>query len=122
MKTQGSGYILQITSANSIPGTLDFADYYGVRSAIERISEELAVELSFPGINVRIVETNSRLINIKPVADNSDEVVDRYNRSARLFRSSMRTICSVSENPEEASLAILALVEGNCNPPFTSST
>lgn len=80
------------------------------------------MELSLSGINIRIVETNSRLMTMKPVADNSGEVVDCYNRFARLFRSSMRTICSVPENPDEASLAILAMVEGNCNPPFTSPT
>lgn len=65
IRSQGSGYILQIPSANGRPGTLDFAQYYGVRSAIERVSEGLAVELSLSGINIRVVETNSRLINMK---------------------------------------------------------
>jgi NAD(P)-dependent dehydrogenase (short-subunit alcohol dehydrogenase family) len=122
MRTQGFGYILQITSANGIPGTLDFADYYGVRSAIERMSEELAVELSSSGITIRVLETNSRIMNMTAAPDDSDELVDCHNRSARRFRSSMRTIYSVPENSEEVSLAILALMEGNSNPPFTSAS
>lgn len=112
LRAQGFGHILQITTVNGRPGTPDLSGYYAAKSAIERISEAVASDAALSGITVGVVETDSLRADWTDVSRRSVEPVESYGRSARIFRSLMKTVYRIPGEPVKVARAILELTEG----------
>jgi NAD(P)-dependent dehydrogenase (short-subunit alcohol dehydrogenase family) len=117
LRAQGFGHILQITSVNGRPGTPDLSGYYAAKSAIERISEAVASDVALSGITVCVVETDSVRADWIGAPLSSVEKVESYGRSARIFRSLMKTVYRISGEPVKAAREILELTEGHIPAP-----
>ena len=111
LRAQGFGHILQITSVNGRPGTPDLSGYYAAKSAIERLSEAVASDVSSSGIKVCVVETDSLRGDWTDASCCATGPVASYGKSARIFRSTMKTAYRVSGGPVKVALAILELTE-----------
>jgi len=123
MRAQGFGDILQITSACDHIGTPDISGYGAVKSAIERLSEALALETRMLGINVSIVEVGSFNSDVAVSSQiREDSAAESFNKPAHILRTPLQTAYSVSGDIVGAALAILELTKGSFTSPPSSST
>ncbi|MBC5774841.1 SDR family NAD(P)-dependent oxidoreductase [Pontibacter sp. KCTC 32443] len=119
MRKQGSGRIIQMSSAAGFRSTAGFGVYNASKFALEGMSEALALEVAPLGIHVTIVEpgpfrTNFAGSSIKAAKQEMPE----YDASARVFKNNILGYAGQQEgDPQKAAQVILQVVNAE-NPPL----
>lgn len=117
LRAQGSGHILQLSSALGVYTLPSMGIYSASKFAVEGLSEALHLEMKSKGIHVTIVEPNgfatdfgSSIIPSKPVAAYD-------NVRAELYADPAMTESDVYGDPKATATAILKLVDA-AEPPL----
>jgi len=111
MRAQGFGSILQITSVCDHIGTPDISGYGAVKSAIERLSEALALETWMLGIDVWIVEVGSFNSDVAGSSQIPEDSAESFSKPAHIPRTLLQTCYGVPGDIVGAALAILELAK-----------
>jgi NAD(P)-dependent dehydrogenase (short-subunit alcohol dehydrogenase family) len=119
MRKQGSGRIIQMSSAAGFRATAGFGIYNASKFALEGMSEALALEVAPLGIKVTIVEpgpfrTNFAGSSIKAAKQEMPE----YEATARVFKNNILGYAGQQEgDPQKAAQVIMQVVNAE-NPPL----
>jgi NAD(P)-dependent dehydrogenase (short-subunit alcohol dehydrogenase family) len=119
MRKQGSGHIIQMSSAAGFRSTAGFGVYNASKFALEGMSEALALEVAPLGIKVIIVEPGPFRTNFagSSIKTASNEIPD-YDATARIFKNNILGYAGQQEgDPIKAAQVILQVVQSD-NPPL----
>jgi NAD(P)-dependent dehydrogenase (short-subunit alcohol dehydrogenase family) len=117
MRAQGSGHILQLSSAIGIYTFATVGMYSASKYAVEGLSEALAQEVKGFGINVTLVEPNGYATDFMSSSVQSESIPAYDNMKAALYAQPEFAADDAYGNPQATSEAILKLVDSP-NPPL----
>ncbi|MEO7046077.1 MAG: SDR family NAD(P)-dependent oxidoreductase [Ferruginibacter sp.] len=117
MRAQGSGHILQLSSALGIYSFATAGMYSASKFAVEGLSEALAQEVKSFGINVTIVEPNGYATDFTSSSVQSKTIAAYDNMKAALYANPEFAAADAYGDPKATSEAILKLVDAP-NPPL----
>ncbi|HEY4651857.1 MAG TPA: oxidoreductase [Pontibacter sp.] len=119
MRQQGSGHIVQMSSAAGFRSTQGFGVYNASKFALEGMSEALALEVKPLGIHVTIVEPGPFRTNFAGSSIKSAKLeMPEYEQTARVFKNTIQGYAGQQEgDPEKAAQVILQVVDA-ANPPL----
>ena len=116
MRAQGSGHILQLSSALGLVTAPVLGIYNASKFAVEGLSETLASEVKGFGINVTIVEPNGFATDWAGDSAKHSEAIAAYDGVKEAFKASMSDPDAFGD-PNATADAILKLVDAE-NPPL----
>ena len=117
LRAQGSGHILQLSSALGIYTFATLGIYSASKSAVEGLSEALSLEVKGLGINVTIVEPNGFATDFGASATQSTPIAAYDHMKAELYADPNMTAGDAYGDPKATAEAILKLVDSP-NPPL----
>jgi NAD(P)-dependent dehydrogenase (short-subunit alcohol dehydrogenase family) len=117
MRAQGSGHIVQISSALGIYSFPTVGLYCASKFAIEGLSEALSQEVKAFGIYVTIVEPNGYATDFNNSSVQSNPIAAYDNVKAELYAQPEFAASDAYGDPKATSEAILKLVDAP-NPPL----
>jgi NAD(P)-dependent dehydrogenase (short-subunit alcohol dehydrogenase family) len=117
MRAQGSGHILQLSSAIGIYTFATVGMYSASKYAVEGLSEALAQEVKGFGINVTLVEPNGYATDFMSSSVQSESIPAYDNMKAALYAQPEFSADDAYGDPKGTSEAILKLVDSS-NPPL----
>ncbi len=118
LRAQRSGHIVNISAAATISNYAGLSIYGASKSALESVSEALALELQPFGIKVTIVQPGPFRTDFvgRSLLPAGNEIAD-YDRTSGKFRRLLETMNSKQPgDPEKAAEAIIAAVESETPP------
>jgi NAD(P)-dependent dehydrogenase (short-subunit alcohol dehydrogenase family) len=116
MRAQGTGHILQLSSAVGIYSFPTVGIYSASKFAVEGLTEALAQEVKAFGINVTLIEPNGYATDFGSSAIQSNPIPAYGNMKAELYAQPAFTGADVYGEPNATAEAILQLVDA-ANPP-----
>jgi len=117
MREQGSGHILQLSSAIGIYTFATVGMYSASKYAVEGLSEALAQEVKGLGINVTLVEPNGYATDFMSSSVLSKSIPAYDDMKAKLYAQPEFAASDAYGDPKATSEAILRLVDSP-NPPL----
>ena len=117
LRTQGSGHILQLSSALGIYSFPTVGIYSASKFAVEGLSEALAQEVKGLGIHITIVEPNGYATDFNNSSVKSISIPAYDSMKAELYANPEFTAADAYGDPKATSEAILLLVDSP-NPPL----
>lgn len=119
MRKQGSGRIIQMSSAAGFRATAGFGVYNASKFALEGMSEALALEVAPLGIKVTIVEPGPFRTNFAGSSIKAAKLeMAEYEATARVFKNNILGYAGQQEgNPQKAAQVIIQVVNAD-NPPL----
>lgn len=117
MRAQGSGHILQLSSALGIYSFSTVGIYSASKFAVEGLSEALAQEVKGFGIHVTLVEPNGYSTEFNSSSVQSTPIAAYDRLKAEIYASPEFTAADAYGDPNATSEAILTLVDSP-NPPL----
>lgn len=117
LRAQGSGHIIQLSSALGIYTFPSIGIYSATKFAVEGLSEALAQEVKDLGIHVTIVQPNGFATDFNTSSITSSPVAVYDNMRARLYADPNITASDAYGDPRATAEAILQLVDSP-NPPL----
>ncbi len=117
MRAQGSGHILQLSSALGIYSFATVGIYSASKFAVEGLSEALAQEVKEFGIHVTIVEPNGYATDFNKYSVQSSPIAAYDEMKAKLYALPEFSAPDAYGDPEATTEAILKLVDSP-NPPL----
>lgn len=116
-RAQGSGHILQLSSAMGIYTFPTVGIYSASKFAVEGLSEALSLEVKGLGIYVTLVEPNGFATDFNASSINSTPIAAYDNMRAQLYADPNITASDAYGDPGATAEAILKLVD-TANPPL----
>ncbi|MCD0466929.1 SDR family NAD(P)-dependent oxidoreductase [Flavobacterium sp. ENC] len=117
MRAQGSGHILQLSSAMGIYTFPTVGIYSASKFAVEGFSEALSLEVKGMGINVTLVEPNGFATDFNASSIQSKPISAYDTMKAELYADPNLTADDAYGDPNATTDAILKLVDSS-NPPL----
>jgi NADP-dependent 3-hydroxy acid dehydrogenase YdfG len=117
LRAQGSGHILQLSSALGIYAFPTVGIYSASKFAVEGFSEALAQEVKAMGIHITIVEPNGYATDFNNSSIKSMSIAAYDSMKAELYTNPEFTASDAYGDPQATSEAILLLVDSP-NPPL----
>jgi NAD(P)-dependent dehydrogenase (short-subunit alcohol dehydrogenase family) len=117
LRAQGSGHILQLSSALGIYSFPTVGIYSASKFAVEGLSEALAQEVKGLGIHVTLVEPNGYATDFNNSSIKSISIAAYDSMKAELYTNPEFTASDAYGDPKATSEAILLLVDSP-NPPL----
>jgi len=117
LRAQGSGHIIQLSSALGIYSFPTVGIYSASKFAVEGLSEALAQEVIGFGISVTLVEPNGYATDFNNSSVQSNPIAAYDDMKAQLYALPEFSAADAYGDPEATSEAILKLVDA-ANPPL----
>jgi NAD(P)-dependent dehydrogenase (short-subunit alcohol dehydrogenase family) len=117
MRAQGSGHILQLSSALGIYSFATIGMYSASKYAVEGLSEALAQEVKGFGIHVTLVEPNGFATDFGSSAVQTEPIAAYQSMKEALYAHPDFSAADAYGDPNATSEAILKLVDA-ANPPL----
>jgi NAD(P)-dependent dehydrogenase (short-subunit alcohol dehydrogenase family) len=117
LRAQGSGHILQLSSAMGIYTFPSLGIYSASKFAVEGLSEALAMEVKDLGIHVTLVEPNGFATDFNSTSISSSPNTAYDNMRAKLYADPNIIASDAYGDPRTTAEAILKLVDSP-NPPL----
>lgn len=117
MRAQGSGHIIQLSSALGVYSFPTVGIYSASKFAVEGLSEALSQEVKGFGIHVTLVEPNGYATDFNSSSVQSSPIAAYDKMKAEIYASPEFNAPDAYGVPQATSEAILALVD-NPNPPL----
>ena len=117
MRSQGSGHILQLSSAMGIYTFATLGIYSASKFALEGLSDALSQEVKGLGIHVTLVEPNAYATDFGTSSVQSNSTAAYEDMKARLYAQPEFAAVDAYGDPNATSEAILKLVD-EPNPPL----
>lgn len=117
LRAQGSGHILQLSSALGIYTFANLGIYSASKFAVEGLSEALSLEVKALGIHVTIVEPNGFATEFGSSSVQSTPIAAYDNLRAEFYADPNITASDAYGDPQATTEAILKLVDSP-NPPL----
>lgn len=117
LRAQGSGHILQLSSAMGIYTFPTIGIYSATKFAVEGLSEALSMEVKSFGIHVTLLEPNGFATDFGASSINSQPIAAYDNMRGELYADPNITAPDAYGNPAATVDAILQLVDSS-NPPL----
>ena len=117
MRAQGSGHILQLSSALGIYSFATVGMYSASKYAVEGLSEALAQEVKGLGIHITLVEPNGYATDFNSSSIQSKPISAYDDMKAALYAQPEFAAADAYGDPKATSEAILKLVDAP-NPPL----
>jgi NAD(P)-dependent dehydrogenase (short-subunit alcohol dehydrogenase family) len=116
LRAQGSGHIIQLSSALGIYTFPSLGIYSASKFAVEGLSEALSMEVKDLGIHVTLVEPNGFATNFNSTTINSTPNTVYDNMRAKLYADPNISASDVYGDPRATAEAMLKLVDSPTPP------